>query len=97
MTIDHLYDQALQNMAAMLTSFEARVPPPQKVSDKDSFVFRYIERRVEQAIVQKLARLVSGLHAARRTVHSAGIDPRRSGQATSSWRRTPMTSTSRAT
>ena len=32
---------------------------------KDSFVFRYAERTVQQAIVQKLARLVSGLHAAR--------------------------------
>jgi hypothetical protein len=31
MTIDHLYDEALRSMVAMLASFEARVPPPRKV------------------------------------------------------------------
>ena len=65
MTIDQLYDAALRNMVAMLASFETRVPPPQRVPYKDSFVFRYTERTLEQAIVQKLARLVSGLHATR--------------------------------
>ncbi len=49
----------------MLASFEKRVPPPQRVPYKDGFVFRYTERTIEQAIVQKLARLISGLHAAR--------------------------------
>ena len=38
---------------------------PQRVPFKDSFRFRYVEQTVHQAIVQKLARLVSGLHAAR--------------------------------
>jgi len=65
MTVDHLYDEVLRNMGAMLASFEARVPSPQRVPYKDSFVFRYTEQTIEQAIVQKLARLVSGLHAAR--------------------------------
>ena len=31
----------------------------------DSFAFRYAEKTIHQALVQKLARLVSGLHAAR--------------------------------
>lgn len=65
MPIDSLYDEALRNMDAMLASFETRVPRPQRVAYKNSFVFRYTERTIEQAIVQKLARLVSGLHAAR--------------------------------
>lgn len=72
MTIDHLYDEALRNMAAMLASFEARVPPPQRVRYKDSFVFRYSERKIEQAIVEKLARIVSGLHTAR-VLHQHGF------------------------
>lgn len=72
MTIDHLYDEALRSMAAMLASFEKRVPPPQKARYKDSFVFRYTERTIEQAIIQKLARLVSGLHAAR-LLHGHGF------------------------
>jgi hypothetical protein len=46
---------------------EARVPPPirkpWKDGRKDGFVFRYAERTIYQAIVQKLARRISGLHA----------------------------------
>ncbi|WP_133716734.1 hypothetical protein [Methylocaldum gracile] len=42
-----------------------RVPQPQRVPYKDSYVFRYVEKTVHQALVQKLARLVSSLHASR--------------------------------
>ncbi len=45
--------------------FAARVPAPKRVLYRDSFVYRYEEKTVHQALVQKLARLVSGLHAAR--------------------------------
>jgi len=65
MALDLLYAEALGNMASALASFENRVPHPQRVPYKDGFVFRYVERTIEQAIVQKLARLASGLHAAR--------------------------------
>ncbi len=41
----------------------SRVSPPQSLPYKDSHVFRYVEKTVHQALVQKLARLVSGLHA----------------------------------
>jgi len=60
-----LFDLALGHMEATLASLEKRVPPPQRVRYKASFVFRYVEQTINQAIVQKLARLVSGLHAAR--------------------------------
>ena len=43
----------------------ARVPPPQRVPYKDSFVFRHVEKSLHQALVQKLARFVSSLHATR--------------------------------
>ena len=42
---------------------ERRVPPPRRQEWKDVFVFRYAERTIHQAIVQKLARTISGLHA----------------------------------
>jgi hypothetical protein len=42
---------------------EARVPPPRRKVWKNSFVFRYAECTIHQAIVQKLARTISGLHA----------------------------------
>jgi hypothetical protein len=60
----HLYDQTLKNMEHMLHQLASRVPRPQRVPYKDSFVFRYLEKSVHQAFVQKLARLTSGLHAA---------------------------------
>ena len=58
------YKQALKNMERTLHAFAARIPPPQPVPYKDSFVFRYVEKSVHQALVQKLARLISGLCAA---------------------------------
>jgi len=60
-----LYDQALKNMEHTVHQLAGRVPRPQRIPYKDSLVFRYVEKSVHQALVQKLARLVSGLHAAR--------------------------------
>jgi hypothetical protein len=51
---------------------ESRVPPPVREPWKDSFVFRYAERTIHQAIVQKLARTISGLHAVE-TLLSRGL------------------------
>lgn len=65
MQMDHLYLEALQNMEDSLRAFEKRVPPPQLVSLGGQQAFRYTEKTIQQAIVQKLARVVSGLHAAR--------------------------------
>ena len=42
---------------------EARVDPPIRKAWKNGFVFRYEDCTIHQAIVQKLARTVSGLHA----------------------------------
>ncbi|MFZ6046761.1 hypothetical protein ACFW0H_11610 [Pseudomonas sp. CR3202] len=52
-------------MERTVNVFATRVPAPRRVPYKDSFVYRYVEKTVHQALVQKLARLVSGLHAAR--------------------------------
>lgn len=64
MTASEHYKQALENMEQTLHAFASRVPPPQRLPYKDSFVFRYVEKSVHQALVQKLARLISGLYAA---------------------------------
>ena len=42
---------------------EAQVPPPQAVPWRDSFVFRHKEKMIEQALLQKVARSISALHA----------------------------------
>lgn len=63
--MEDLYDQALSNMERTVNSFAKAVAPPQRVPFKDSFFFRYAEKTLHQALVQKLARLVSTLRAAR--------------------------------
>jgi hypothetical protein len=63
--MDALYLQTLQNMERTLGGLAKRVPPPQRVPILDSFAFRYTERTIHQALIQKLARIISGLYAAR--------------------------------
>jgi hypothetical protein len=60
-----LYLQTLHNMESTLAALAKRVSPPQHVPILDSFAFRYLEKSIQQAIVQKLARVISGLYAAR--------------------------------
>ena len=51
-------------MELSLVDLEARVQPPQRIPVLDSFVFRYADKSINQAIIQKLARIISGLHSA---------------------------------
>jgi hypothetical protein len=53
----------LEELEKAFRKLEVRVPPPIQMSWMDGFVFRYSERTIHQAIVQKLARTISGLHA----------------------------------
>jgi hypothetical protein len=59
-----LYDHVLKRMDETLQHFCALVPPPTTVPFADSFVYRYKEATIHQAIVQKCARCLSTLHAA---------------------------------
>ena len=63
--MDELYLQTLRNMEVSLDGLTKRVPAPQRVQAGDSFVVRYVEKSIHQAIIQKLARMTSTLHAAR--------------------------------
>lgn len=71
--IDDLYLQTLQSMESTLHSLSARVEPPRLVKIDDEVAFRYSEKSIHQAIVQKLAKVVSGLHAARLLLSSGFI------------------------
>lgn len=53
----------LQVLERAFRLLEGRVPPPNQQTWREGFVFRYDERSIHQAIVQKLARAISGLHA----------------------------------
>ena len=64
MQLEQHYEDALRNMAQTVDGLASQLPQPQRIPHKTSFVFRYVEKSVEQAIVQKLARIVSTLNAA---------------------------------
>jgi len=59
------YEQILKNMEDTLRVFESRVSYPRLSKTKNGYILRYKEKNIHQALVQKLARVVSGLHAAR--------------------------------
>ena len=52
-------------MESTVNSLSLRVPAPRLARFRDSFVYRHVEKTVHQALVQKLARMVSTLRAAR--------------------------------
>ena len=60
-----LYDEALNRMEGALESLACLVSPPERISYQSGFQFRYVEKTLHQAIVQKLARELSTLNAAR--------------------------------
>lgn len=51
-------------MTAAFRRVEAAVPPPKAVPCGSSFVFRYENKGIHEALIQKLARYISGLNAA---------------------------------
>ncbi|MCY4262741.1 MAG: hypothetical protein OXC97_05450 [Candidatus Dadabacteria bacterium] len=51
-------------MEHCVNSLNEQVPPPKRIPYGESFVFRHVEKSPYQAIVQKLARMVSTLHSA---------------------------------
>lgn len=65
MTHNKFYEQALEHMERTVNGLATRIPSPRREPYKGSFVYRYAEKTIHQALVQKLARLVSGLRAAR--------------------------------
>ena len=64
-TMDELYEELLKHFELTVHQLAERVPQPQFVQIKQIRAFRHVEQTIHQAIVQKLARMVSTLHAAR--------------------------------
>lgn len=60
-----LFAQTLQVCEEVFAALEAAVPPPTPVPQREGFVFRCTEKQLDQAIIQKLSRIISGLHATR--------------------------------
>lgn len=58
-----IFQQVLSELTAAFRRLEAQVPAPAKLPYKDGFVVRYVEKTPKQALLQKFARQISGLHA----------------------------------
>ena len=63
--MDQLYEQMLTRIESVVDQLAGRVIQPQLVDIKKLRAFRHLEKTIYQAIVQKLARMVSTLDAAR--------------------------------
>lgn len=58
-----VYLEALKTMQEALRRLEGQIAPPVRVHHENSFVFRYQEKGIPQALIQKLARSISSLNA----------------------------------
>jgi hypothetical protein len=58
-----MQSEAIEAMTTAFRQFERSLPQPQALPHCDSFVFRYVNKGILEALVQKLARCISGLHA----------------------------------
>lgn len=57
------FQQVFDSLENAFRQIESKVSQPTLQAWGESYVFRYEERTIQQAIVQKLARLISGLHS----------------------------------
>jgi hypothetical protein len=58
------FQAVLAELEAAFRRVEVQVPPPVPVERGDGYVFRYEEKLVQQAILMKFARYISGLRSA---------------------------------
>jgi hypothetical protein len=59
-----LQPEAIQVMSSAFSRLERAIAPPRAEARAESFAFRYANRGIHEALVQKLARYISGLNAA---------------------------------
>lgn len=57
------YRETLEKMTLAFNTLEGLIAPPESVEIDDGFVFRYRDQGISQALIQKLARNISGLNA----------------------------------
>jgi hypothetical protein len=58
-----LFERTLRFMVEVLAVLLDKVPPPKKEPIGNGYVFRFAEKSLQQAIVQKLARIISAMRA----------------------------------
>src|SRR5438067_385363 len=70
--IGALFVECLAVLERAFRVLERQVPPPRFTRSPSGMSLRYSERLIEQALIQKLAHQISGLHAIR-TLLAAGL------------------------
>lgn len=68
-----LQAEAVAIMTKAFRHMEGAIPPPQRIRHKHSFVFRYANKGIHEAIVQKLARNISGLNSVAVLLHAGFV------------------------
>ncbi|MES2534397.1 MAG: hypothetical protein V4632_00850 [Pseudomonadota bacterium] len=58
-----LFLEVITVLSNAFQRLEGQVPPPKLVPHRDGYVFRFVEQTLEQALLLKLARVVTGLKA----------------------------------
>lgn len=58
-----IYCESLETMTTSFRRLEGQIAPPEQVEHESGFVFRYREKGIPQALIQKLARNISGLNS----------------------------------
>lgn len=61
--MEPLYANALERMSSFFDKLSAHVKPPKKVQIGDQYAFRYECQSIQAAILQKLARVLTGVQA----------------------------------
>ena len=64
---------AIEAMTKAFLCLEKSLLPPQRVWHRNSFKFRYLRKGVHEALVQKLARSISGLNAVSVLINSGYV------------------------
>jgi hypothetical protein len=58
------FEKAAEMMEQTHLHFAALTPQPTKIANPNGFVYRFVEQNIEQFVLQKLARIVTGLRSA---------------------------------
>lgn len=78
--MNRIYDQLLNEMEILVDLLAKRVPKPKFVAIARLRAYRHVEKTIHQAIVQKLARMVSTLSASRLLLNNGFVQEQASLQ-----------------
>ncbi len=62
-TMDDLYKHTLQNLGASFEVLYTQIDPPKLARFGNQYAYRYEEKTIHQAIIQKMVRIVTGLQS----------------------------------